>query len=170
MLYIGDYIKDSINEGKGLRNVIYISGCQHRCPECFSPQTWDFSYGIPFTTARQAKVIDDVASNPLIAGLTICGGDSFYSARELIPFILALRDRVGAEKDVWVYTGFLFEDLLYFGTEEQKSYLSLIDVLVDGKFDRSKRDVSLKYRGSSNQRVIDVQASLDVGHVILYKE
>lgn len=162
MLYLADYNKDSISEGEGLRNVIYISGCLHRCPDCFSPETHAFDYGIPFTRERQARVIQDL-QNPLIDGLTLCGGDCFFSPVDTARFVAKVR-QVCPNKTVWAYTGFTYEELLQ--DSDRLDLLLLLDVVIDGKFQKDKRDVSLPYRGSSNQRIINVEESLKKGIAI----
>lgn len=166
MAYVADYVKDSINEGEGLRNVLYISGCLHKCPSCFSPETHDFKYGLRFTQAIQQKIIQD-ASNNMCSGITVCGGDSFFSAEDMIPFIQRFR-QANPDKTVWAYTGFTFEQILAGAVPYGIEYLSLLDVLIDGMFVAECKDLTLKYRGSSNQRIIDVQASLSSGQVVEY--
>ncbi|MFD1884641.1 anaerobic ribonucleoside-triphosphate reductase activating protein [Paenibacillus wenxiniae] len=152
------YIPESINEGPGLRAVIFISGCRHGCPGCFSPHTWSFQAGEPFTVQKQSELLTEMAANPLLDGLTIAGGDPFFSADEVADFVEHVRLRL-PHFSIWIYTGYTWEQLF----SEQHKYLkllSLCDVLIEGRFVQELRDVSLRYRGSSNQRLIDVSSSL----------
>lgn len=152
------YIPESINEGIGLRAVVFISGCRHGCPGCFSPHTWSFQAGEPFTKRRQEELLAEMAANPLLEGLTIAGGDPFFSADEVADFVECVRIRL-PHFSIWAYTGYTWEQLF----SEPNKYLKLLsvcDVLIDGRFVQELRDVSLRYRGSSNQRLIDVPASL----------
>ena len=167
MAYIGDYIKESINEGESLRSVIYISGCKHNCPNCFSQQTWNFEYGVEFTEKIQDKIINDIKENILVKGITICGGDSFYSPQDMIVFVEKFREQLPLHT-IWVYTGFLYEEILNDTNTLMLEYLKLVDVMVDGKFEESEKDLTLKFRGSSNQRIINIQESLKQNKVILY--
>lgn len=165
MAYIGDYIKESINEGEFLRSVIYISGCKHKCRNCFSPQTWDFEHGIEFTDKVQDKIINDIKTNSLVKGLTICGGDSFFSPLDMVKFIEKFKKEL-PNHTIWVYTGFTYEQIL--DNKDMLEYLKLVDVIIDGKFIEHEKDLTLKFRGSRSQRLIDVQASLKQDKVILY--
>ena len=165
MAYIGDYIKESINEGESLRSVIYISGCKHQCKNCFSRQTWDFKYGIEFTDKIQNKIINDIKDNSLVKGLTICGGDSFFSPLDMVKFIEKFKKEL-PNHTVWVYTGFTYEQILE--NEDMLEYLKLVDVIIDGRFVEEEKDLTLKFRGSKSQRLINVQESLKQNKVILY--
>lgn len=164
---ISGYYPESINEGEGVRAVIYISGCRHFCKGCFNPKTWNFNYGEEFNEAKQEQIIDDLIGNPLLQGLTLCGGDPFFSARELIPFIQKVRERA-SWLNIWSYTGFTFDEILLDST--MLELLSLIDVLIDGKFVQEEKDLSLLFRGSSNQKIVDVPSSLKAGHAIDYNK
>ncbi|WPP41090.1 anaerobic ribonucleoside-triphosphate reductase activating protein [Paenibacillus hunanensis] len=152
------YIPESINEGTGLRAVVFISGCRHGCPGCFSPHTWSFQAGEPFTQARQEELLAEMAANPLLDGLTIAGGDPFFSAAEVADFVERVRRRL-PHFSIWTYTGYTWEQL-FSEPDKYLKLLSVCDVLIDGRFVQELRDVSLRYRGSSNQRLIDVPASL----------
>ncbi|WP_322923612.1 anaerobic ribonucleoside-triphosphate reductase activating protein [Paenibacillus campi] len=161
------YIPESINEGAGLRAVVFISGCHHRCPGCFSPHTWSFRAGASFTLERQQELIAEMAANPLLDGLTIAGGDPFEAANEVADFAGRVRARL-PYFSIWAYTGYTWEQLC----AEPNKYLKLLnlcDVLIDGRFVQELRDVALPYRGSSNQRVIDVPSSLTKQQVIGWK-
>lgn len=161
-MYLSGYYKESINEGSGLRAVLFISGCKHACEGCFNSQAWNFRYGEEFTLDRQIEIIEEVKNNPLLSGITLCGGDPFFSAKELIDFVDMYRREVN-EANVWAYSGFTFEEIMQ--DETMKQLLERCDVLIDGKFILEQKDTRLKFRGSKNQRIIDVKASLDSGSV-----
>jgi anaerobic ribonucleoside-triphosphate reductase activating protein len=151
------YIPESVNEGPGLRAVLFISGCRHACPGCFSPGSWSFRAGEPFTEERQQQILDEVTSHPLLEGVTLCGGDPFFSAAECASWIRQLRS-ARPDLTVWAYTGFVYEELI---TDPSRAELSrLCDVIIDGPYIAAERDVSLPFRGSRNQRIIDVGATI----------
>ncbi|WP_138495158.1 anaerobic ribonucleoside-triphosphate reductase activating protein [Paenibacillus pinistramenti] len=162
------YYPESINEGEGLRAAVFISGCRHRCRGCFSPATWNFSYGEPFTLDRQDEIIRDIAGNPLLSGISLLGGDPFFSADEVSGFLDRLYEQAGPV-NVWAYTGYTFEELTADPASAEYGLLRRCHVLVDGRFEEKLRDPSLRYCGSSNQRLIDIPASLAGGQVILWK-
>lgn len=162
------YSPESINEGEGLRAAIFISGCRHYCPGCFSPKTWNFNYGEPFTLAKQQEIIRDIRGNPLLDGLTILGGDPFFSARKVSSFLDLLQLEAGP-LSVWIYSGYTYEELTSEPGTEEYQLLSRCEVLVDGRYVEAQRDPSLLYRGSSNQRLIDIPQSFFQGKVILWE-
>ncbi|OKQ00019.1 anaerobic ribonucleoside-triphosphate reductase activating protein [Paenibacillus sp. P46E] len=153
------YYPESINEGEGMRAVLFLSGCRHRCPGCFNPKTWNFNFGEPFTLERQREIIAEIAANPLLDGLTLAGGDPFFSAEEAAGFIQELRS-VLPEYPVWIYTGYTYEELIVTPDSPEWNLLALCQVVIDGRFVEELKDTTLPYRGSSNQRIIDIQASL----------
>ncbi len=168
----GEIKKVDIANGTGVRVSLFVSGCTHHCKGCFNPETWNFNFGSPYTEETENEIIDSLKPN-YIEGLSLLGGDPFEALNQ--PELLKLLTRVRKElpeKNVWCYTGYLFEEL----TGEIKSsaftnvtreMLSLIDVLVDGEFIESLKDISLKFKGSSNQRIIDVKKSLEENRVKL---
>lgn len=160
---ISGYYRESINEGDGLRAVVFISGCRHACKGCFNRKAWDFNAGDEFTDERQGEIIEDLAKNPMLDGLTLCGGDPFFSAQGCAEFVRRFRERC-PDRTVWAYTGFTFEALLHH--QERRGLLELCDVLIDGRFVEEQKDTTLRFRGSRNQRVIDVQASISAGEVV----
>lgn len=164
-MYISGFIEESIVDGSHVRSVVFISGCLHKCPQCHNPETWSFTYGKEFTREEQIKICERVQNNPLVKGLTLSGGDPVYSSDEVIEFIKLYKE-YNPNHDIWLYTGFVWEEL----KEEYIELLKLIDVLVDGRFEICKRDIGLKFKGSSNQRVIDVKESLKQDKVVLYIE
>ena len=168
-------IKDcDIANGIGVRISLFVSGCRNRCPHCFQPQTWDFTYGDPFTAEVEAKILS-MLRPAYIQGLTVLGGEPMEAEnqRDLLPFLRRVRDAY-PEKTIWIYSGFTFEELndpaCRARCEVTDEILSLIDVLVDGRYVEEKRNISLRFRGSENQRLIDVPASLAAGEIILWQD
>lgn len=151
--------KCDIANGEGIRVSLFVSGCTHRCKGCFNPEQWDFEFGEPFTAATENEILTAL-DNDFIDGLTILGGEPMEPAnqRALVPFLRRLRARFGTGKNIWVYTGCVLESELKsetrWRTEVTDEFLSMIDVLVDGPFLEAKKDISLQFRGSSNQRII----------------
>lgn len=157
------YIPESVNEGTGLRAVLFISGCRHACPGCFSPDSWSFRAGEPFTEERQQQILHEVTNHPLLDGVTLCGGDPFFSAAECTSWVQQLR-AARPDMTVWAYTGFEYEELI---TDSARAKLAqLCDVIIDGRYVEAERDVSLPFRGSRNQRLIDVSATLATQKVV----
>lgn len=172
-MHYGNIKKLDIADGEGVRVSLFVSGCRNHCEHCFQPETWDFDYGQVYTR----EVEDDLlaALKPsYVDGLTLLGGEPFEpeNQRELV----GLLRRVRAEfpnKTVWCYSGYTLEQMLGEGhphCEVTEEMLSLLDVLVDGRFIEALKDISLKFRGSRNQRIVDVKRSLKEGTVVLYDE
>ena len=147
-------------DGPGFRTAIYCAGCRHQCPGCHNPQSWDFSGGRPATTDELMRIIE---ADPYTRGVTFTGGDPMYQPEGFAELADAIRQRT-PQKDIWCYTGFTFEQLIT--NPRQPALLEQIDVLVDGPFLREQRDETLLFRGSRNQRIIDVQASLEARQTI----
>lgn len=163
-----------IANGPGVRVSLFVSGCTHHCPGCFNEVAWDFEYGEPFTQKTIDLILNMLAPD-YIKGLTLLGGEPFDPRNQ--PAILDLLRQVKAkypEKSIWAFSGYLFDKEILakkLGPWEITSeYLSYLDVLVDGRFVQAKKDLSLRFRGSSNQRIIDVPASLAKGEVVLWKD
>lgn len=163
--------ENDIANGPGVRTSLFVSGCRHHCKGCFNPETWNFNYGNPFTQAEIDKIID--ASRPsFIEGLTLLGGEPFEPENQdaLIELLTQFKAEL-PNKKIWCYSGFSFEkDLLPKAIQNQESVnklLELIDVLVDGKFVEELKSPALLFRGSSNQNIIDVKASLSQNKMIL---
>ncbi len=148
-----------------MRAVIFLSGCRHRCPGCFNPKTWNFNFGEPFTLERQHEIIAEMAANPLLDGLTLAGGDPFFSADEACGFLRALRT-VLPDFPVWIYTGYTYEELTANPGSPEWNLLAMCQVVIDGRFVEELKDTTLPYRGSSNQRIIDIPASLAGSEVV----
>ncbi len=161
-----------IADGEGVRVTLFVSGCTNRCEGCFQPETWDFSYGKPFTRAVEEELLNLLAPS-FIKGLTLLGGEPFEpdNQRVLMPFLKRVRT-VYPEKDVWAFTGFTLEQLLHSSPhprcEVTDQMLSYIDVLVDGRFEKDKKNIMLRFRGSENQRLIDLVSTLQTGEIVLW--
>lgn len=160
------YVKESISEGIGLRTVIFFSGCPFRCQGCHNPESQSYEYGKLFTKERQDKIINDIKRNNILKGVTFCGGEPFDSRnyKEVLKFVHRLKKETSID-DFWSYSGYSFEELV---KKPQAELLREIDVLIDGRFIESKKDLTLEFRGSSNQRIIDVQQTLKKKKVVLW--
>lgn len=167
----GEIKKTDIANGPGVRVSLFVSGCTHQCKNCFNEVAWDFGYGRQFTR-ETADELYEALSPEYISGLTILGGEPFepQNQRALLPFIKEVRRRFPS-KSIWVFSGYLFEELKSDSRarcDVTDEILSLIDVLVDGEFIEEEKDISLKFRGSANQRIIDMPKTLAVGHIVSY--
>lgn len=163
----------SIENGTGVRVSLFVSGCRHHCKECFNAETWDFNYGKPYTAETETLLLEQLAPD-YIAGLTLLGGDPTEpeNQRALLPLLQRMRKELPG-KTVWAYSGYLYEDFLPGGRaycEVTEEYLGLIDILVDGPFILEQKDISLLFRGSANQRIIDVPKSRACGDVVIAME
>ena len=162
--------KNDIANGEGVRVSLFVSGCTHHCHNCFNPETWSFSYGSPFDEQAQSKLLT-LLSPDYIDGLSLLGGEPFEpdNQRALVPFLKKVRAQY-PDKTIWCYTGYTLEsDLLSESRarcECTDEMLSLLDVLVDGEFIEAQKNISLAFRGSENQRLIDVPATLSSGSVV----
>ena len=160
-----------IANGPGVRVSLFVSGCTHRCPGCFNEVAWDFNYGEPFTEETIESILAMLRPS-YIKGLTLLGGEPFEPQNQ--PDVVKLLRRVKAElpeKSIWAFSGYLFEkDILSGRLGDTAEYLSYLDVLVDGPFVEAKKNLSLRFRGSENQRLIDVKASLAAGKTILWDD
>ncbi len=157
-MYIADYKKFDVLNGRGLRNSLFTSGCTHRCKGCFNAAAWNFAYGFPYTREFEDRVIADLQVEGIrVAGLSILGGEPFQN----VDGLLGLVRRVRAEcpgKDIWIWSGYTFEEIL--ADASRTELLAYCDVLIDGRFMLERRNLKLKWRGSENQRVLDVRESL----------
>ena len=163
-----------IADGEGVRITLFVSGCTNACYNCFQPETWDFDYGQPYTKETEAHILSFL-DKELISGLTLLGGDPFEFANqeELVKLCKKVKEQ-HPDKTIWAYTGFILDQDLLEGGKRHGPFtdelLSYIDVLVDGPYIDQQRNISLQFRGSENQRVIDLQKSLKEKEVILYLE
>lgn len=153
-----DIVPGTSVDGPGLRTSIYLSGCRHHCPGCHNTHTWDFAQGTPMTVDEIMQIVEENGFN-----VTLTGGDPLYSLPAIIPLIQAIN---AAGYSIWLYTGFTYEQLL--SLPDIEAILPLLEAIVDGPFEQDKRDLSLSFRGSSNQRIIDVRNTLASGEIITF--
>lgn len=163
-----------IANGPGVRVSLFVSGCTHRCKGCFNEVAWDFDYGTPFTQETVNDILK-MLSPDYVKGITLLGGEPFEPENQ--PAVLELLRQVKKQypdKSVWAFSGYLFDKDILSGRlgpwEITKEYIGYVDVLVDGPFVEQKKDLSLRFRGSSNQRIIDVPASLSKGEIVLWED
>lgn len=158
-----------IANGEGVRVSLFVSGCTHHCKGCFNPDQWRFDYGEPFTSETEAE-ITTLLANPYITGLSILGGEPMEPENQAVlrPFLERFRTRFGATKTLWIYTGCVLEtDLLApsrWRTDDTEPILRLTNVLVDGPFVEGLKDISLRFRGSSNQRILALENGRPIGN------
>lgn len=170
-MFYGNLKKTDIANGSGVRVTLYVSGCTNHCLDCFQPQTWDFSYGKPYTDETEQEILQALKPD-FIEGLTLLGGEPFeFSNQKELARLTSLVKQFYPEKDIWCFTGFVLDqDLLEGGKRhgpDTDTLLGNIDVLVDGPFQRDLKDITLQFRGSSNQRVIDLPATLKAQDIVL---
>lgn len=165
---------NDIANGPGVRVSLFVSGCRHKCKNCFNQVAWDFHYGKEFTRETMDELIEYLRPY-YIRGLTLLGGEPLEYENQvgLLPFIRRVKEEL-PDKDIWCFSGFLFDkeitEQMYPKWEVTRQLLSCLDVMVDGRYVDALRDISLRFRGSSNQRLIDVQKSLTAGKVVLWEE
>lgn len=161
-----------VANGPGVRVSLFVSGCEHYCKGCFNSEAWDFSYGKPFTEETEEEIIKALSPD-YINGFSLLGGEPFHPANQktLVPFLKRIKD-IYPEKTIWCYTGYLYdEELLGTGvaaTEDAEKMLRYIDVLVDGRFVEEKKNLNLRFRGSENQRIINVPETLSLGKTVFW--
>ncbi|MBR3933514.1 MAG: anaerobic ribonucleoside-triphosphate reductase activating protein [Clostridia bacterium] len=164
---------NDIANGVGVRVTLFVSGCTHHCKGCFNSETWDFNYGTPFTSETEDKVLN-LLDKDYINGLTLLGGEPMepQNQRALLPFLKKVKQHF-PQKDIWCYSGYLFDKEIRQGRahcEVTDEMLLYIDVLVDGRFVEEKKNIMLKFRGSENQRIIDVKESLKQNKLIIFMD
>ena len=173
MVQTNDYIRlaadlqsDSIVDGPGLRTVIWTQGCLHHCPECQNPQTWDFNGGGLVPISEVLKAIDELEEQ---TGITFSGGDPMYQPEACTKIAKYCKEK---GYNIWVYTGFTYEELMNLAKTKPiyKEFLKYVDILVDGQFKIAEKDLNLLFRGSRNQRLIDVPKTLKRGKIVLLDE
>lgn len=168
-----DIKRIDVANGEGVRVSVFVSGCNHHCKGCFNECAWDFNYGNKFTEKQEEEVLQDL-DHDYISGLTLLGGEPLEPANQagLLPLVKKAKEKF-PDKKIWCYTGFDFEKDVVGKMAKQsdttKELLKYIDVIVDGKFEEDKKDLKLKFRGSSNQRILDVQESLKENKPVEYK-
>lgn len=154
--------KDDMLNGDGLRVVLWVAGCEHHCPECQNPVTWDPEGGILFTEKERCEIFEELDKD-YVSGITFSGGDPLHPANvsEVTALAKEIKDKYPS-KSIWLYTGYLWEQIC------EKEIVSYLDVCVDGRFIAAKKELTLHWKGSSNQRVIDVPETLKTGTVVLF--
>ena len=167
----GEIKKVDIANGTGVRVSLFVSGCTHRCKGCFNPETWNFDFGYEYTNETENELIE-LLKPDYVSGLSLLGGEPFepQNQKTLVNLLKKIKKEL-PQKNIWVYSGYLFEELT--GQKESRAFtditlemLSMVDVLVDGEFIEELKDISLQFRGSSNQRIIDVKESLKENTVV----
>ena len=174
-MHYGELKKCDIANGIGVRVTLFVSGCTNHCPDCFQPQTWDFGYGKEFTENTKAEIFAEL-DKPFVNGLTVLGGEPFEprNQRELLPLLREVKAKYPG-KTIWCFTGFRLDDELltdgsYPRCEVTDALLACIDVLVDGRFVRELKDISLQFRGSRNQRVMDMKKTRETGTITIWDQ
>jgi anaerobic ribonucleoside-triphosphate reductase activating protein len=164
-MYYGKIKNFNIANGPGVRTTLFVSGCLHHCKGCFQPETWSFSYGEEWTKEIEDKFIE-YCKDDNITGVSILGGEPL-DQNFIIMLDLLRRIKVEAKKPIWMWTGYKFEEL---ATYQKQMLEDFVEVLVDGRFEEDKKDLSLKYCGSKNQRVIDIKKTFEKKEIVLYEE
>jgi len=169
----GEIKKCDIANGEGVRVALFVSGCRHHCKGCFNSMTWDFNYGKKFTKETEEEILEALKPN-YIDGLSLLGGEPFEPENQevLVKLLRKVKERY-PEKNIWCYSGYLFDEELKKESRARCEYtdemLSMLDVLVDGRFEEDKKNITLLFRGSENQRLIDVKKSLEQDKVVEWK-
>jgi anaerobic ribonucleoside-triphosphate reductase activating protein len=165
-LHVADYKPFVFVDGEGVRCSLYVSGCLFACDGCFNEATWNFRYGTPYTPELEERILADLAHES-VRGLSLLGGEPFLNTQVCLSLVRRVREEFGHTKDVWCWTGYRFEEIVSAGqtgsSEDKMELLSHLDVLVDDRFLIEQRDLTLAFRGSRNQRILDVQESLACG-------
>ena len=173
-MYFSEIKECDIANGPGVRVTVFVSGCTHHCNGCFNEMTRDFQYGREFTKEDMEKIIK-LLEPSYIAGLTLLGGEpmEYVNQQGLLPLLRRVKEQY-PDKTIWCYTGYLYDrDILdnFCGKwEETRELLSYLDVIVDGEFVEAQKDISLRFRGSSNQRIIDVKKSQEMGRTVMWED
>ena len=169
-MHIGEILKADSANGTGIRVSVFVSGCTNHCDGCFQPETWDFNYGVEYTPEIENQIITEL-KRPQYEGLTILGGEPFEpeNQKDVLGLIRMVKEKT-SDRNIWMYTGFVYEkDLLPGGrrhTEYTDEILDSIDILVDGRFELERKNISLRFRGSENQRILDMKRTRKEGRVI----
>ncbi|WP_280738262.1 MULTISPECIES: anaerobic ribonucleoside-triphosphate reductase activating protein [unclassified Enterococcus] len=166
--FYGDYKPFNFVDGEGVRNSLYVSGCLFACEGCFNKALQNFQYGQPFTEELLEQIITDLQPDH-VQGLTLLGGEPFLNTDVCLQVVDRIHKEFGNTKDIWSWSGYTFEELLL-DSEDKLALLKKIDILVDGRFELARRNLNLQFRGSSNQRIIDVKKSLAAGEVVIWEK
>lgn len=164
--YVADYKPFNFVDGEGVRCSLYVSGCMFACPGCYNKVAQNFHYGQPYSQQLEDQIIADIKAD-YCQGLTLLGGEPFLNTQVCLRLAKRMRAEFGQSKDIWAWSGYTYEELQQ-DSADKLELLSLIDVLVDGRFMLAKKDLTLQFRGSSNQRIIDVAKSLQANQVVLW--
>lgn len=164
--YIADYKPFNFVDGEGIRCSIYVSGCKFLCPGCYNVASQNFHYGQPYSQDLEDQIIEDMKKD-YVQGLTLLGGEPFLNTQVCLRLCKRVREEFGHTKDIWSWSGYTFDELLKDSYDKLK-LLSMIDILVDGRFMEDKKDLTLQFRGSANQRIINVPKSLEEKKVVLW--
>ncbi len=156
--YVAEYKPCSFVDGEGVRCSLYVSGCLFKCDNCFNEAAWSFKGGVPFTKALEDQIMGDLA-HVSVAGLSLLGGEPFLNTQVTLSVVRRLRAEFGDSKTVWSWTGYTFEELVV-DSADKRELLGHLDVLIDGRYEHDLRDLTLAFRGSLNQRVLDARASV----------
>lgn len=163
---VASYKPFNFVDGEGVRNSLYVSGCLFACAGCYNKVAQSFSYGERYTPELEERILKDLEPD-YVQGLTLLGGEPFLNTGILLPLVNKVREKFGNEKDIWSWTGYTWEELQV-ETADKIELLERIDILVDGRFELAKKDLTLQFRGSSNQRIIKVKESLEQNVVVLW--
>lgn len=155
--------KYDVANGPGIRTTIFVTGCTHKCHNCFNEEYQDFNFGNPWTRKETDEVIEDLKLDE-VKGLTVLGGEPFQNEVDLLQILRDIKKEV--QKDIWIFSGYTYEEILK--DQDKKKLLEECDVLVDGRFVEALKDLSLRFRGSSNQRIIDIKKSLEANELVLF--
>ena len=167
---IADYKRFLMTDGEGIRCSLYVSGCPFHCEGCYNSSIWDFRAGHEYNDRLEAQIMADL-SLPYVQGITFLGGEPLLNTGVLLPLSRKIRERFGHTKDIWCWTGYTWEELMREGeSSDKRELLEQIDILVDGRYIKDLHDSLLQFRGSSNQRIIDVPKSLESGQVVLWSK
>ncbi len=162
--YVADYKAFSFTDGEGVRCSLYVSGCLFKCDHCFNEAAWSFKRGVPFTDELEDRIVADLAHES-VAGLSLLGGEPFLNTQVALRVARRVRAEFGDAKTIWSWTGYTFEEIVV-DSEDKLELLSYLDVLVDGRYEHDQRDLTLPFRGSKNQRVLDARASVAEGAAV----
>ncbi|WP_367371145.1 anaerobic ribonucleoside-triphosphate reductase activating protein [Pediococcus parvulus] len=164
--YIADYKAFNFVDGEGVRCSLYVSGCPFHCPGCYNVAAQNFHYGKPYTQELEDQIIEDL-SQDYVQGLTLLGGEPFLNTQVCLKICKRVRQEFGHSKDIWSWSGYTWDELLK-DSDDKLEMLSLLDILVDGRFLEEQKDLTLQFRGSANQRIIDVPKSLATHKVVIW--
>lgn len=164
--YVADYTPFSFVDGEGVRCSLFVSGCLFKCEGCFNEAAWSFKRGEPYSRRLEDRIMADLA-HPSVQGLSLLGGEPFLNTQVALSVVKRLRSEFGTSKDIWSWTGYTFEELVA-DSRDKVELLGYVDVLIDGRYEETQRDLSLRFRGSRNQRVLDARASVASGRAVAW--